>query len=165
MFISKKKYTAELERQKGAGCAELGHIIKAWHKNYELVQRKLESDFDFERVKAFDINVWDEISPDNSTYIFVDGMTHVPDKMCLAVLIHIQNYLKTHAVNDVFIKFYDSTSIHPTNLITQTGRLLSFKRWELSLENVTYETLMPIVELLKSVPDYLEKKINVYSES
>lgn len=164
MFTTRKKHESELSQVKKDALIEFNNIIKAWHEHYESNQRKLESEFKFEDVEYWSVNVWDEINQLGNTFIYVE-MNQVPNKECFAVLNHLWHYLRTLDVSNVAFRFYDSTSIYPSNLLTDTGRYSSFKRWELLLENVTPDSLDSIVELLKEAPDFNGKKIDVYSES
>ena len=164
MFTTRKNHEFKLSQAKRDAQIEFNNIIKAWHEHYESGQRKLESEFNFDDVESWQVNVWDEINHLENTYIYVE-MQKVPDKMCFAVLNHLWRYLSSHEVSNVSVRFYDSTSIYPSNLLTETGRYTSFKRWELLLEDVTADSLDSIVELLKQAPDFNGKKIDVYSES
>lgn len=164
MFISSRKLKFDIEQAGKDAQQKFNNIIKSWHENYELKQRKLESKFNFDDVEFWSVNVWDEINNQDSTFVYVE-MNEVPDRVCFAVLNHIWYYLQQSDLSGVSFRFYDSTSIYPSNLLTETGRYSSFKRWELLLENVTSDSLDSIVELLKKTPDFNGKKIDVYSES
>lgn len=143
---------------------EFTNIIKAWHERYELDQRKIESEFNFDDVEFWSVNVWDEIDHLDNTFMYVE-MCQVPAKECFSVLNHLWHYLRERGVSNVSFRFYDSASIYPRSLLTESGRQSSFKRWELLLENVTPGSLDSIVELLKKAPDFNGKKIDVYCES
>lgn len=160
MFESKTKIAVE----KQAAKMEFAELIKSWHENYKIKQKQLEDKFNLDSIDAFCVNVWDEIDTDDSTFIFVE-MNEVPDEVCFAVLNHIWHHLRVHDVSNVSFRFYDSTNIYPSNLLTETGRYTSFKRWELRLESVNYDSLNTVVELLKKAPNFIGKKLNIYSES
>lgn len=160
MFESKTK----IEEEKQAAKLEFSELIKSWHTDYEANQKLLDNQFNIESIEAFSVNVWDEIDEHDSTYIFVE-MNEVPDSICFSVLNHLCQYLRSSNISNVSFRFYDSTNIYPSNLLTETGRYTSFKRWELRLDDVNHESLNAIVELLKKAPSFNDKKLDVYSES
>jgi hypothetical protein len=160
MFESKSK----IADVKQAANIEFSDNIKLWHEEYQAEQKQFEINFNFDSVEQLSINVWDELDSNNSTYIYVE-MNEVPDKCCFDILINLYDYLKTSNVKDISVRFFDSTTIYPINLLSDTGRYTSFKRWELLLSNVDYETLNNVVGILKKAPSFKGKKFSVYSES
>lgn len=160
MFNCKTKIEAAKKEAQG----EFHDIIKTFHEEYELKQDKIKKGFDLNSLGVISINVWDEVDEHGRTYAYVE-MSGVPDVYCFEILNHLWQHLRQHDAQNVEMRFYDSTTIYPINLLRETGRYTSFKRWELLFHDVSGQSLDEIVELLKKAPLYHGLEFHIYSES
>lgn len=156
----KAKISQEAERR---GALLLADKIKAWHKEQAEKQVLLESKFDIHTLTAFKINIWDEIE-DDAAYGYIN-MSIVPDDLCFEVLHHVMSHIRAHGFKAATLRYFDSTVVWPSNLLTEAGTLTSFCRWNLHFPDVDYEQLDKIVSVAKRVPPFLGKPIRVISES
>ena len=89
----------------------------------------------------------------------------VPNKLCFDILLHLYQFMLPNYGNQISIRFYDSTTLYPENLLDTLGRRMSFKRWEILIENTNYSDLEEMVQNIQSVPVFKGRTIEIYSES
>lgn len=157
---AKAKALAAAERK---GALDLAQKMKDWHVAQDERQREIEAEFDLTLVSVFKINIWDEIE-DGASFGYVE-MSKVPDVVCFDVLHHLMVHLRTHGFPNVSLRYYDSTTIWTSNLLTTAGTYTSFRRWKLHLPNVDHEQLEKIVDVAKRVQRCLGKPIRITHDS
>lgn len=92
-------------------------------------------------------------------------MNEVPDTVCFDVISHLYSFIKPKFTNRITVRYFDAIAQHPENALTDMGRKLSFKRWELFVEDVDYEALDDLGTELKNCPPYQGKSFDIYSDS
>jgi len=116
------------------GISKLSDDIISFHLEHKENQKKLIKEFD---IKDFDF------FPLNNT---------------------IKNKLQDAAIAESFFQYYDSTVVYPRNVTFDSGRLTSYKRWELVL-TIEHEEIDAIVDIINSMPGYKGVKFSAFSES
>lgn len=169
MLVSSKKATAEKDAAFKEGKKSFIDSLQAWHKKLAEEQIRLEASYSLGSIDKFSVNVWDDYPKEEGTYAYVE-MSEVPDKICFDVLIHLLGYAKANQVIKstgvkLGLRFYDSSAVYPALIGNKEGEYSLFKRWELTICGADYETLEIIVNQLKMVPLFEDKKVDVYSES
>ncbi|EKO3612282.1 hypothetical protein M3914_003503 [Vibrio metschnikovii] len=166
MFGSKRKTEEAKEQAIKESQLNFADLIKSWHQEYSQNQAKLESEFDFDATGTLSVNFWDDFDEAiGSTYAYVEMAEEVPDKFCFDILLHLYQFMQPNYGNQISIRFYDSTTLYPENLLDTLGRRISFKRWEILIENTNYSDLEEMVKSTQSVPVFKGRTIEIYSES
>ncbi|MEI8659283.1 hypothetical protein [Vibrio sp. Hal054] len=166
MLISKKKAEEAKRQATKESQLNFADLIKSWHEEYSQNQAKLESEFDFDAIGTLSMNIWDDFDEAiGSTYAYVEMGEEVPDKFCFDIVLHLYQYMQPNYGNQISIRFYDSTTLYPENLLNNLGRRMSFKRWEILIKNTNYSDLEKMVKSIKSVPKFKGRTIEIYSES
>ena len=168
MLMSSKNAAKKIDEAYKRGRKELAAAIESWHKKYAGEKMHLESAYSPNLFKEFCLNVWDDFVEEEGTYAYIE-MSEVPDSVTFDVLNHVLSFVRSNEKiastgARIGMRYYDSSAEHP-GLIGSEYEFSSFKRWELTFVNVTYQSLECIVEELKSVPSFNGKKIDVISES
>ena len=165
MFTSKANAEQQVKDAIKKGQIELNNAIQTFSEKYRVQQNELTENFNFNLVSEIKINVWDEISKYDQTYAYVE-MNDFPAALSFDILNDLRLHLIQNGMNNVEIRFYDSTVVHPLSVLAEFGPLTSFKRWELLLSNVNDEDdIDEIVKVLNNAPLFKGKPLNAYSES
>ncbi len=169
MLVSSKKAKVEKEAAFNEGRNTYIEQLQAWHKRCADNQVNLDSSFDPTTVSKYSINVWDDYPEEEGTYAYVE-MCEVPDRICFDVLLHLFVYAKSNPkIMDMGVnlgmRFCDSSECFPTLIGRRDGEYSLFKRWEIIITGADYEILEKVVGLLKEVPAFSGKSLDIYSES
>lgn len=163
MFGNKAKIDAAIQEASQQAESHFAESLRSWHKEYASAQKELEAGFDLENFSILPINIWDEVD-NESTYVYLEE-PDIPDSVCFEIISHLYSFIRERVKCRVSVRYFDAMSNHPENALTDMGRKLSFKRWELFVEGVNADNLEQFVSELQSAPDYKNKPFDVYSES
>lgn len=156
---AKKKALADAEK---IGISKLNDDIISFDLEHKENQKKLIKEFDIKDFDFFPLNIWDERSDDGFN-LYLE-LSHFPDNVCFEILNTIKNKLQDAAIAESFFQYYDSTVVYPRNVTFHSGRLTSYKRWELVL-TIEHEEIDAIVDIINSMPGYKGVKFSAFSES
>ncbi|MBE8572725.1 MULTISPECIES: hypothetical protein [Vibrio] len=97
-----------------------------------------------------DINIWDEISKDGSTYAYVETDGGLSDEIQQEMLLSVKLYIDENIPElTTGIEWVDHLELHP-NLKSSPYAAMLPKRWELKLSPLNWETLGLLVDALNA---------------
>ncbi len=168
MLITKSEHEKQINKKRSELLHELMNSIQKFHLEYDLKQKKLEKDFNFNQSGEIIINIDDDFTEDENTdtKMCVEH-SDIPDKVCFDILLEVKEYIERNELlpEDCSMRFnfYDSASIYPT-LALESSYLL-FKKWEIIFENINHDIINELLDDLKYFKTYKEVKVTFISES
>ena len=168
MLITKSEHEKQIHKKRSELLHDLINSIQKFHLEYDLKQKKLEKEFNFNQLDEIVINIDDDFTEDDNTDTKMCVEHYgIPDKVCFDILLEVKEYIERNELlpEDCSMRFnfYDSASIYPTLALEHSYSM--FKKWEIVLENINHEIIDELLNDLKYFKTYKEVKVEFISES